>query len=281
MPTIQSCVNEYHRLTAVSDTARLDAEILLSAVIEKDRTYLYTWPEAAVNDAQYQHYQMLLSRREQGEPIAYITGFQEFWSLNLAVNTSTLIPRPETELLIELVLERLGTSAMDKTVLDLGTGTGAIALAIASECPHWQLTALEKNSDAVALAEQNRQRLGIDNVQIAASDWFSALVKGRDTFDVIVSNPPYIDACDAHLSQGDVRFEPKTALVAADSGLYDLDYIVAHARDFLKPKGLLLLEHGYQQAESVRGLFKRYGYCDIFSRKDLAGQPRVSGGVIA
>lgn len=277
MATIQSCLREDERLRAVSDTARLDTEILLATAIDKDRTYLYTWPEKELNQSQYEQFNAFLSRREQGEPIAYITGFQEFFSLNLLVNPSTLIPRPETELLVELALELTGQSKVTTKLLDLGTGTGAVALAIASQRPDWQITALEKQTEAVKLAETNRQRLKISNVDILTSDWFSALKEERDQFDVIVSNPPYIDPCDGHLNQGDVRFEPQSALVAGQSGLQDIIWIIQAAPAFLRPNGLVLVEHGYEQADAVKAKFERYGYSEYFCREDLAGLPRISG----
>ena len=276
MATIQSCLRESERLQAVSDTARLDAEILLAKVIEKDRTYLYTWPEKQLSQHQLAQYQRFLSRRESGEPIAYITGSQEFYSLELAVNTSTLIPRPETELLVDIALELLESDS-DKKCLDLGTGTGAIALAIASQRASWHITALEKQVEAVTLAQANRQRLNINNVNIIQSDWFTALKEGHDQFDIIVSNPPYIDKNDVHLSQGDVRFEPSSALVSGDSGLQDILNIIQMAPRFMHSGAWLLLEHGYQQADAVAALFKRFAYSNIILRRDLAGQARVTG----
>ena len=280
MASIQSCLRESSRLENYSDTARLDAEILLCTAIEKDRAYLYTWPEKIISPEQLSRYQNYLTRREQGEPIAYITGYQEFWSLNIAVNPSTLIPRPETELLVELALELAGENKDKKTLLDLGTGTGAIALAIASERPQWQITALEKNPDALALAQSNQKTHRLDNVTLVLSDWFSALIEGEHRFDVIVANPPYIDKNDEHLSQGDVRFEPASALVAEQSGLDDLAHIVSVAPQFLKENGLLLVEHGYQHQQAVAEFFKQHGYSDCFCKLDLAGQPRVSGGLV-
>ena len=277
MKTIQSCLSEATRLVSVSDTARLDAEILLTTVLNKERAYLYTWPEKQLEQYQAERFENLLKRRELGEPIAYIVGNREFYSLNLNVNASTLIPRPETEMLVDCVLELLVENNYKIQCLDLGTGTGAIALAIARQKPHWQITALEKNQDAVALAKFNQQQLTIDNVDIKLSDWFSALGQAAKQFDVIVSNPPYIDPQDQHLKKGDVRFEPRSALVSGNAGLEDIAHIIETAPNYLKPEGWLLLEHGYQQAEQVAALFEANGYSNYFLKHDFAGQPRVSG----
>ncbi len=274
MLTIKACLQQAEQLTAVSDSARLDVELLLAWVLKKDRTFLFTWPEKELTDAQRQVFGAALERRAGGEPIAYIIGCRDFWSLSLRVNDSTLIPRPETELLVELVLERQQSASA--AVLDLGTGTGAVALAIASEKPQWQVAACDVVPAAVALAEENRLANHITNVSIFQSDWYQAL--GDKTFDVIVSNPPYIDADDVHLREGDVRFEPRSALVAANQGLADIRIIVAGARRHLAAGGWLALEHGYQQARAVRTIFQDAGYTGIESVCDLAGHERVTLG---
>jgi len=277
MTTIQDCLRESRHLAPLSDTARLDTEVLLAHVLQKDRSYLYTWPEKRLTDEQLYQYQQCLMRRERGEPIAYILGYQEFWSLRLAVNPSTLIPRPETELLVELALELGGDKTSHKKLLDLGTGTGAVALAIASERPAWHITALEKNHDAISLAKSNQRTLHINNVDIIQSDWLTALQPLEHRFHMIVANPPYIDANDEHLSQGDVRFEPSTALVAGQAGLQDIADIILSASAFLESGGFLLLEHGYQQEQAVAQFLSQAGYRQIFCQQDIAGQPRVSG----
>ena len=215
-----------------------------------------------------------LSRRLQGEPLAYITGRWWFWDLELEVAPCTLIPRPDTELLVEQALAL--SLAVDAQVLDLGTGTGAIALALAKARPQWQVQAVDMNPAAVALAQRNADRLGLTRCRIRQSDWFSAL--SLQKFALIVSNPPYIDAQDPHLQQGDVRFEPASALVAPDAGLADLRHICAQAPAHLAPGGWLWLEHGYDQASAVRQLLIAAGFSQVQSRRDYGGQWRISGG---
>lgn len=257
-----------------SPTERLDAELLLAAAIGKSRSYLHTWPERIVSSEDAEAYAGYLQRRRAGEPVAYILGQQGFWKIDLEVAPHTLIPRPDTELLVETALEL--QPASPAKVLDLGTGTGAIALALASDCPAWQVTAVDRVEEAVALAERNRQRLGLDNVKVLASHWFSSLAGER--FDLIVSNPPYIAAQDPHLVEGDVRFEPSSALVAGADGLDDLRLIVSEAPQYLLAGGWLLLEHGYDQADAVRTLLVAQGFIDVASRKDLGGHERISLG---
>lgn len=261
------------RLDGLSDSARTDVELLLAHVLQQNRTWLYTWGDKPLSAEQQAQAEQLLTRRLSGEPVAYLLGEREFWSLTLAVNPSTLIPRADTETLIEWALEL--PLAADSRVLDLGTGTGAIALALASEQPSWQVSGVDYQPQAVALAQENARRNHLARVAFAQSDWFSA-VSGR--FDLIVSNPPYIDAADPHLQQGDVRFEPRTALVADDNGLRDLARIIDQAPDYLRANGWLLLEHGYQQAGAVCELLRQRGFSAVANRRDLAGQPRISGG---
>lgn len=257
-----------------SPSERLDAELLLAAAIGKSRSFLHTWPERIVSSEDAQTYAGYLQRRRAGEPVAYILGQQGFWKLDLEVAPHTLIPRPDTELLVETALEL--QPASPAKVLDLGTGTGAIALALASDRPAWQVTAVDRIDEAVALAERNRQRLGLVNVQILKSHWFSHLAGQR--FDLILSNPPYIRAQDPHLAEGDVRFEPSSALVAGNDGLEDLRAIAAQAPEHLLPGGWLLLEHGYDQAGDVRALLEANGFTEVTSRKDLGGHERISLG---
>jgi len=257
-----------------SPSARLDAELLLAAALGKSRSYLHTWPEKIVSSEDALTFADFLQRRRGGEPVAYILGQQGFWKLDLEVAPHTLIPRPDTELLVEAALELLPTSPAK--VLDLGTGTGAIALALANEHPGWQVTAVDRVPEAVALAERNRQRLGLDNATVLHSHWFSALQGQR--FQLIISNPPYIAAADPHLVQGDVRFEPASALVAGADGLDDLRTIIAQAPAHLDTGGWLLLEHGYDQAEVVRELLAEQGFSEVHSRTDLGGHQRISLG---
>jgi len=257
-----------------SDTPRLDAELLLAHVLGKSRSYLLTWPERQIAEPEVARFQALLARRRQGEPVAYLLGEQGFWTLELQVSADTLIPRPDTERLVEVALQ-LGPQRPAQ-VLDLGSGTGAIALALASERAHWQVTGVDRMPGAVELAESNRVRLGLANVQFLQSDWFAAL--GQRQFELIVSNPPYIAADDPHLQQGDVRFEPASALVSGADGLDDIRYIIHSAPACLQPGGWLLLEHGWQQAEAVRQLLSKRGFAEVQSWQDLGGHQRVTGG---
>lgn len=257
-----------------SESPRRDAEILLGYVTGRARTYILAFAETMLTSAEREQLEMLLVRRERGEPIAHLTGQREFWSLPLFVSPVTLIPRPDTECLVEQALARL--PAEPCRILDLGTGTGAIALALATERPDCQVTAVDFVAEAVALATRNAQHLDIRNVTILRSDWFSALAGQR--FTVIVSNPPYIDETDPHLDQGDVRFEPKSALVAGQNGLADLAHIITTARDYLLPGGLLLLEHGWRQGEAVRALFTAAGYQQVETCQDYGGNERLTLG---
>lgn len=281
--TISALLKKSAELSTVSDTPRLDVEVLLSHILGKDRSFLYAWPEHELGVQQQSSFDDYFKRRLQGEPVAHIIGQREFWSLPFKVTHDTLIPRPETELLVELALDLSmddGVEGHGVDVLDLGTGTGAIALALASEKPYWQITAVDAIPAAVQLAEENRQQLksqlnkAFDHVQILQSDWFSEL-KGRQ-FDVIVSNPPYICEGDQHLNQGDVRFEPVSALVANDQGLSDLRTIVSGAKSHLKTNGWLLLEHGFEQGAAVREMMVAAGFYSIATHTDLAGKDRVS-----
>lgn len=257
-----------------SPTARLDSELLLAAAIGKTRSYLHTWPERIVSSEAAQTFAEYLQRRRAGEPVAYILGQQGFWNLDLEVAPHTLIPRPETELLVETAMAvQPGATAR---VLDLGTGTGAIALALASERREWQVTAVDRVAEAVALAARNRERLQLNNVSVVQSHWFSALAGQR--FELIISNPPYIAAEDPHLVAGDVRFEPSSALVAGADGLDDLRQIIAEAPAHLVEGGWLLLEHGYDQAAAVRELMARHGFEQIESRLDLNAHERITLG---
>jgi release factor glutamine methyltransferase len=255
--------------------ARLDAEILLSHVLSKNRAYLFTYPEKPLSEEQMRYYQQLITSRAEGIPIAYLTGHREFWSFPLHVNQHTLIPRHETERLVELALELLPQEP-SLQILDLGTGSGAIALALASERPHWQITACDKSIEAIAVAKANAHALKINNVRFYHSNWFDSLPLQQ--YHAIVSNPPYIAAEDEHLTQGDVRFEPVTALVSGQDGLADLQYIIAHSGNYLFPQGLILLEHGYDQKNSIGAILNKLGYCEVQCWKDIAGHDRVSSG---
>lgn len=260
-----------------SPSPRLDAEILLCHVLKVDRTWLYTWGDRPLDTFPRARFEALIAARASGQPVAYLTGQREFWGLSLATSAQTLIPRPDTETLVEVLLEL--SSAGSGRLLDLGTGTGAIALAFASERPGWEVLGVDCVADAVALAVANAQRLSIANVGFRRSDWFSSLVGER--FFLIAANPPYIDARDPHLGQGDVRFEPRSALVAADAGLADLRRLIEQGADHLLSGGWLALEHGHDQGLGVRALFMAQGYTAVATRRDLGGHERVTYGQLS
>jgi len=275
-----------------SDTAQIDAELLLGAALGATRAGLYAWPERLLSPSEQSRFEALLERRILGEPVAYILGEREFWSLRLRVTPAVLIPRPETELLVETALNlaagTLGSvgagfarehSGAVLRVADLGTGSGAIALALASERPHWQIVATDQSISALQVASDNALRLGIHNVSFRQGSWCDALPAGL--FDIILSNPPYIDPQDSHLTQGDLRFEPVTALAAAEQGLADLRAICHEAPRHLVPEGWLLLEHGFEQGQAVSQLLTDAGFIGVRTLTDLAGLPRMTLGSFA
>jgi len=261
-------------LESTSDSAKLDVEILLCFVLDKARSYLLTWPEKKLSDEQLLEFTLLLSRRVQGEPIAYITGIKEFWSLPFTVSEATLIPRPDTETLVELVLD-LYRNDKCMTCLDLGTGTGAIALALASEKSAWKIDAADFSIEAVNLAKLNADNLNLTQVNVYQSDWFERISKTLK-FDIIVSNPPYVDIDDINLEQGDVRFEPKSALVAKEQGLADIKHIADEARYYLNSEGKLFFEHGFEQGRAVREILTDLGYKNAQTKQDLNGHDRIT-----
>lgn len=277
--TIANCLKQSSQLAELSDSPRLDIEIFLTHILQKDRTYLFTWPEKELTGEQAKTFDEFFARRLMGEPVAHIIGQREFWSLPLMVNNSTLIPRSDTELLVEATLGLFAEDDENKIrrLLDLGTGTGAIVLALANEKPSWQCVGMDKEIAAVELAEKNRVQLKLDNVKIQQSNWFAAL-EGETPFDIIVSNPPYIDPQDEHLTQGDVRFEPLSALIADNKGLADLELIIAQAPKFLAANGWLLVEHGYDQGEAVRHLFEANHFDNINTFRDFGRNERVTIG---
>jgi release factor glutamine methyltransferase len=266
-------VRQAQRWSRLQGLELLDTDLLLAYVLGKTRTWLFTWPERELNEQQHQQFRDLVQRRCQGEPVAHLVGEREFWSLPLRVNASTLIPRPDTETLVEAVLERFKAPAL--RVADLGTGTGAIALALASERPDWSVSAFDVMPDAVALARDNAVRLGLP-VSVGHSHWCAALADR--SLDILVSNPPYIAEDDEHLQQGDVRYEPLSALVAADAGMADIETLTDEGRRVLVPGGWLFLEHGWAQGALVRDCFERWGYGSVTTLKDLGGRDRVSFG---
>jgi len=263
-------------LSLDSSTARIEIQMLLQQVLGVNRAYLLAHPERALDEIQQATYRELLQRRLAGEPLAYILGEREFFGLSFKVTSATLIPRPDTELLVELALQRIPQHGR---VLDLGTGSGAIALSIAHSRPDAQMTAVDASADALEVARENARRLNIGNARFVHSDWFESLASER--YDLIVSNPPYIEDADAHLQQGDLRFEPRSALASGADGLDDIRRIVSEAKEHLNDGGWLMFEHGYDQAARVRELLEICGFVEVFSARDLAGIDRVSGGRIA
>lgn len=265
---------------AEGESPRADADVLLCHMLGCRRSYLMTWPERELDAAQQATLQGWLARRLNGEPIAHLVGEREFWSLPLKVSPATLIPRPDTEVLVEQALTRIPQGPC--VVLDLGTGTGAIALALKSERPELDVWAVDRMADAAALARENSAALGLP-IEVRDGSWFEPLGEpGRDNtprFAVIVSNPPYIDGADPHLEQGDVRFEPRSALVADDAGLADIRHIVAQAPAYLLPDGWLLLEHGWDQGEAVRQLLRDGGYREVATVRDYGDNDRVTLGL--
>ncbi|QGU87296.1 peptide chain release factor N(5)-glutamine methyltransferase [Erwinia sorbitola] len=261
---------------SASDSPKRDAEILLGKVTGKSRSWLIAFDDTRLDDAQLTRLEALLARRVAGEPVAYLTGEREFWSLPLTVSPDTLIPRPDSEVLVEQALARLPSAGC--ALLDLGTGTGAIALALASERADCQITGVDRIPAAVALAQHNASKLALTNARFLHSDWFSALAGQQ--FALIVSNPPYIDADDHHLSEGDVRFEPASALVADDHGLADIKIIAAEAGRYLLKDGWLLLEHGWQQGEQVRQILRENSFHAVETCQDYGGNDRVTVGQI-
>ena len=262
-------------LSEVSPTATLDAQVLLSHVLQCNTAHIAAWPEKDLSKEQQTKYLNLIQQRSQGIPVAYLTQQREFWSLIFAVNDSTLIPRPDTETLVEYILSNFNDKD-DLTLLDLGTGTGAIAISIASERPSWQIVASDFSEDALVLAKQNSETHQTSRITFIQSDWFTEI--SRSNFDIIVCNPPYIAADDPHLQQGDVRFEPESALISGEAGMDDIEHLCLHAKDHLKDGGSFIVEHGYNQQHLVAECFAKNNFIDIEQKQDLAGHVRMTAG---
>jgi len=275
MATLKQLIADGAGALADSDSARLDAELLLAVALNKPRTWLYTWPEHIPSLPEQHMYLDLLRRRQDGEPIAYLIHRREFYGLELKINHHVLIPRPETETLVECVLQA-ATGNAQMRIADLGTGSGAVALALAHTMPQARVVATDISGEALTLARENAAALGIDNISFVQGSWLEPLADM--TFDIIASNPPYIDAQDPHLSEGDVRFEPVPALVSPENGLADIRQIAETGMPNLAKGGRLFFEHGYAQGEAVRAIFSAYGYGDISTVQDLSGQDRVTMG---
>lgn len=254
-----------------TDSPQLDAELLLLEVIKKQRSFIFTWPEKLLSDSDLDCFRKLLEKRLQGLPIAHILGYREFWGLKLKVTEDTLIPRPDTETLVEAVVN-LSISKQAR-ILDLGTGTGAIALALKSELPQAEISAVDFSEQALKVAKENSKKLKLD-INLKHSNWFSAV--DQQKFDCIVSNPPYIEDNDPHLKCGDVKFEPLSALTSGSDGLKDIRMIIKQAWNFLQANGWLAIEHGYNQAEAIQQIFLHNNYKNIKLYSDYGENPRVT-----
>lgn len=261
-------------LAPFTEDSALEAEILLGFVLGKGRTYFRAFPDAPVSEAESSHFRGLVAHRSKGEPIAYLTGQREFWSLDFEVNPSVLIPRHETELLVESALALIETGSAP-TILDLGTGSGIIAITLGLTREDAKIMAVDASIAALSVARRNADRLGSSNVEFFVSDWFTHIDKSI-RFDLIVSNPPYIADNDPHLQKGDLRFEPREALTSGPDGLEDIRTIANQAREFLLPSASLIMEHGYDQADAVRRILIEAGYEGVGTRHDLQGHPRVT-----
>jgi len=296
--TIKQCLRLALQLEELSDTARLDVEVLLCESLKVSRSYLYTWPEKVLDQGAYDQFCIFLNRRKKGEPVAYITGKKEFWSREFYVAPSTLIPRADTESIIEYVLSSFCSplafsdkadivdsshidlshidSSQSRRILDLGTGTGALAITLALELPNVVVDAVDLSPDAIKLAKKNASNLHVKNINLFLSDWFESVEHKK--YALIVSNPPYIDAEDKHLSEGDVRFEPESALVSQENGLEDIRRIIRESVNYLLPEAKLIIEHGSLQGALVRELFQKNGFSSISTQRDLSGRERLTVG---
>ncbi|KOR29965.1 hypothetical protein TI03_00840 [Achromatium sp. WMS1] len=273
---LNNAVHNLNPLISKGGNPRLEAELLLCAVLNRPRSYLATWPERPLSVSQKAAYNKLVQRRKNGEPIAYILGYKDFWTIKLHTTKDVLIPRPETELLVEIALQLHPTNKALE-ILDLGTGSGAIALALATERPTWRIHATDIAKAALAITSYNAQMLN-QPIQIHLGNWYTAL-PSQLRFDLIISNPPYIAENDPHLTQGDLAWEPQQALIAGIDGLEALRTLCNQCTQYLKPGGTILLEHGYNQAVAVRTLLQRAGLTNIQTWRDLIRYERVTGAL--
>lgn len=259
------------------ESPSVDAKVILANILGKSQTYLFTWPDKTLDDTEWTRFEVAVAKRKRGEPVAYIIGKRDFWTLSLFTSPDTLIPRPDTEVLVEQVLNWANDHLSHPlSICDLGTGTGAIALALASELPKASVTGVDFKHGAVKLATRNAQANNITNTRFVQSDWFNAL--NGQTFDIIVSNPPYIEETSPYLDEGDVRFEPKTALTSGHDGLDDIKHIIDNAPEYLNKGALLAFEHGFDQGTAVNALLADAGFVDVKTVKDYGDNDRVTLG---
>lgn len=275
MATIKQALESAVALQQVSESWQLDAELLLACAIEKQREYLFTWPDGELSSSQLLLYQDYCKRRFSGEPVAYILGRQAFWNFELKVNPSVLIPRPETELLVETAIDLLSDERFGNAkILDLGTGSGAIALALAANNKNWHVTAVDRSAEALAVAVENGKNLGLENIEFRQASWCDGLL--RECFDLIAANPPYVKSDDKHLGEGSLPFEPIIALVAEENGLSDIRAIAEQSKECLKKDSWLLIEHGFEQKKDVAQILTQAGFENIECIPDLAGLDRLT-----
>lgn len=273
--SIRQLLGSAHSIKPVSDSWQLDGELLLASVLKVNREYLFTWPDKAVGLNEQQQFQELVARRSTGEPVAYLLGKQAFWDFELAVNPSVLIPRPETELLVETAIALLDKcTSGDKLLADLGTGSGAIAIALARSNAAWRVTAVDWSEAALAVAQANAEALGTANIEFRRASWCDGL--DEQSYDLIVANPPYVSEGDRHLQEGSLPFEPSEALIADDDGLSDIRKIALGAKMYLKKDSWLLTEHGFEQKDEVQEILETLGYDKIECKQDLAGLDRMT-----
>jgi release factor glutamine methyltransferase len=273
----QAAQSIQHKLGLALSEASFEANLLCRHVLNVNRAWLISHERDALEPNQQAGFEALLQRRLNGEPMAYILGSRDFYGLQLKTTPATLIPRPDTETLVDAALAKILENA-SLNILDLGTGTGAVALAIASQRPQTKVIAVDASLEALKVATENAQSLSLSNVRLIESNWFSGLASEK--FDVIVSNPPYIAQDDEHLKQGDLRFEPLSALASGVDGLDDIRKIIQDAPEYLNPNGWLMLEHGYDQADTVAALLNARGFSKVAHAKDIAGTLRVTFGAI-
>ena len=276
MVSISQSIDQACQLLGNTSTSpRIDAQVLLCHVLQCNTAYLATWPGKNLSASQDRSFNALIRKRLTGMPVAYLIDEKEFWSLKLKVSQDTLIPRPETELLVETVLSMFQREEQ-LDIIDLGTGTGAIAIALASERPDWKVTATDISGEALAISKHNAERHSIKNITFITSDWFGSL--GSQTFDIVISNPPYIAEHDTHLEEGDVRFEPQNALVSGNMGMDDILKITEQSTEHLNDGGWLVMEHGYDQKKLVSDCLHGSGFISITQKNDLSGNPRLTIG---